>query len=187
MTMPWLPMPTLVPMTERKAGEVRPSSNMRRHSSSMVRPRPPYSTGTEIPKRPSSFISSTISSGTLSDSETSSSIGRRRSSTKRRTEEMSWSRVSASRAMGLPALLVSRLREFRPWPGGGQKRRKGPDLLARELHGDRGAENPVGPAAVERQGQIDSLHAHPAAGRIFHRAANGVGPLLSGHELVEAE
>ncbi len=25
MTMPWLPMPTLVPKTERKAGEVRPS------------------------------------------------------------------------------------------------------------------------------------------------------------------
>ena len=41
MTTPWLPMPTLVPKAERKAGLALPISRATRHSSSMVRPSPP--------------------------------------------------------------------------------------------------------------------------------------------------
>ncbi len=46
-------MPTLVPKAERNAGLVRPSSIATRHSSSMERSRPPYSSGIDRPKRPS--------------------------------------------------------------------------------------------------------------------------------------
>ncbi len=40
-TMPCEPMPTVVPITERKAGEVWPRANITRTSSSMVSARPP--------------------------------------------------------------------------------------------------------------------------------------------------
>ena len=40
-TMPIEPMPLLVPMNERNAGDVLPSSNVTSTSSSIVSPRPP--------------------------------------------------------------------------------------------------------------------------------------------------
>ena len=58
-TRPWLPIPTLVPKVERKAGVVPPSSSATRTSSPMVRPRPPYSSGMERPNSPISRISAT--------------------------------------------------------------------------------------------------------------------------------
>ena len=57
MTRPWLPIPTLVPKAERKAGVVRPNSSATRTSSDMVRPSPPYSSGMERPNSPISRIS----------------------------------------------------------------------------------------------------------------------------------
>jgi hypothetical protein len=56
--MPCEPMPLLVPTTERNAAEVRPSSIATSASSSIVRPRPPYSSGIDRPKRPRLRISS---------------------------------------------------------------------------------------------------------------------------------
>ena len=45
-------MPTVLPNTERNAGEVRPNSIATRASSSMPSPSPPYSSGIDRPKRP---------------------------------------------------------------------------------------------------------------------------------------
>lgn len=84
-TNPWLPMPTLVPKVERKAGLVRPISNETSVSSSTDSARPPYSAGIDRPNRPSAFISSTTSAGTRSCSPTCASSGRSRSATNRRT------------------------------------------------------------------------------------------------------
>ncbi|HET6467655.1 MAG TPA: hypothetical protein VFG43_04680 [Geminicoccaceae bacterium] len=99
MTMPCEPMPLLVPISERNAGEVCPSSKATSTSSSMVSPSPPYSSGIDSPNNPSSRISRTIGSGTASSSARRSSFGTRRSRTKRRTASSSWLRVSRSRAI----------------------------------------------------------------------------------------
>src|SRR6185437_4162979 len=106
MTTPWLPIPTLVPITERKAGDVWPSSMATRTSSSIVRPRPPYSTGMERPNRPSARIWAITPSGTRSSSATLASIGMQLSRTKRRTVSSNWFRVSIS--SGIAVSLVSR-------------------------------------------------------------------------------
>ena len=84
-TRPWLPMPTLVPKADRKAGLAWPSAIATRHSSSMERSSPPYSSGIERPNRPSARISASTFSGMASFSATLASIGRRRSATKRFT------------------------------------------------------------------------------------------------------
>src|SRR5215207_8140384 len=106
MTSPCEPIPLLVPRIERKAGEVRPSRNATCASSAMVSPSPPYSSGMDRPKRPSSRISATTSSGTRSSSATRCSSGRSRSVTKRSTVSRSWVSVSWSRAMRNGSALV---------------------------------------------------------------------------------
>ncbi len=87
-------MPTVVPNSERKAGEVLPISNMTRLSSSMVRPRPPKLSGMVRPNSPISFMSLTMSSGISSVSATISSAGTSLSRTKRLTESSSVFMVS---------------------------------------------------------------------------------------------
>jgi hypothetical protein len=81
----WLPIPTLAPMIERNAGEVRPSSITTRHSPSIERPSPPWPSGMDRPKTPSARISSTISPGMASSSASLASSGCSRSATNRRT------------------------------------------------------------------------------------------------------
>ena len=93
-------MPLLVPSSERKAGEVRPISKATLTSSSIVRPRPPYASGIDRPKRPSAFISATMSAGMASVSSTRASFGTSRSRTKRATVSTSAASVASSRIMG---------------------------------------------------------------------------------------
>ena len=69
------PMPILVPAIDLNAGEALPNSNVNLTSCSIDRFDPPYFVGIEIPNRPIFFISSTISSGILLVSATSSSLG----------------------------------------------------------------------------------------------------------------
>src|SRR5690242_1723887 len=97
-TSPWLPIPTLVPNAERKAGVVRPNSIATRASSAIVRPRPPYSSAIDRPNRPMSRISAMTASGMVSFASTSASSGRSRSATKRRTVSISAANVSGSSA-----------------------------------------------------------------------------------------
>src|SRR5690606_27489886 len=96
MTMRCEPMPLFVPISERKAGEVRAISNANSTSSSMVSASPPYSSGMHRPKRPSSRICSTTFPGTLSVSASSSSNGISCSRTKRDTLSSSRPNVSSS-------------------------------------------------------------------------------------------
>ena len=96
-TSPWLPMPMLVEISARKAGEVRAIAKPKRTSSSMVSPRPPNSSGIDSPNKPIARISATSSSGTWSLSATSASRGISRSRTNRATSASSASSVSRSR------------------------------------------------------------------------------------------
>jgi hypothetical protein len=92
--MPWEPIPTVVPISERNAGAVWHSSIITSASSSIVRPRPPYDSGIVRPNRPIVFISRTMSAGMASVSATVSSAGTSRSRTKRRTLSSSAVRIS---------------------------------------------------------------------------------------------
>ena len=85
MRMPWEPIPVFVPTRDRKHALVLESSSYTRHSPSVPIPIPPYSSGIESPKRPSSRILSTIDSGILSSSSTCRLKGSRSCFTKRLT------------------------------------------------------------------------------------------------------
>ncbi len=104
------PMPLFVPSTDRNTGEVRPSSNATSTSSSIVSPRPPCSSGIDMPKRPIAFISSTTASGTASFSATLASRGTSLSLTKRATAESRPSRLSFVRGMGKALYLDAAIR-----------------------------------------------------------------------------
>ena len=96
MRIPCDPMPLLVPIRLRNAGEVLPSSKATSISSSAVIPRPPYCSGIVMPKRPIVRILSAMSGGMASVSATSASRGISSSATKRRTVARIESRVSWS-------------------------------------------------------------------------------------------
>src|SRR5699024_2911367 len=68
-------------------------------SSSMVKPRPPYSSGIDKPNKPMAFISSMIAVGISSVSETCCSRGTNLSRTKRLIVSSNWLRTSWSRIM----------------------------------------------------------------------------------------
>ncbi|MNE10306.1 hypothetical protein D3C81_214070 [compost metagenome] len=102
------PIPLLVPIKERKAGEVCPSSNATLTSSSMVMPKPPYSSGIVSPNKPSSRICCTMSSGILSFSTTSFSRGINSFFTKSRIVESNCSNIPSSRIIcDLPSYVFS--------------------------------------------------------------------------------
>src|SRR5471030_16960 len=95
--MPCEPMPLLVPISERNAGEACASSKATFTSSSIVSSRPPYCSGIDRPNRPSSRICATSAGGISSLSATCGSAGISASRTKRRTLSSSRERVSSSR------------------------------------------------------------------------------------------
>ena len=99
--MPCEPIPTVVPNRERKHGEVWPMASMTMTSSSIVRARPPNSSGTVRPNKPIFFMSSTMSCGISSVSATWASAGTRRSRTKRLTVSSRTLSVSESRIINL--------------------------------------------------------------------------------------
>ena len=95
-TIPCEPIPTVVPITDRNAGDVLHNSMTTKTSSSMVSPSPPNSSGILIPNKPSSFISLMMSCGISSVSDTSASAGTRRLRTKLATPSVKALIISGS-------------------------------------------------------------------------------------------
>src|SRR3990172_8870534 len=157
MRMPWDPMPLLVPIRVRKQALALAISSYSRQVPTMSRPRPPYSWGMVMPKRPILRILSTTSSGIWSASSTFSSMGSNSSFTNRAT-------VSRSnfRSSGIDKSIA--LASPRSW---------NPRIL---LPGIPPESYPKRPAPVTRNSQRRRRRRGRSAARRFDRSAVSSAP-----------